>query len=270
MRASSSVALGNAQGRWDPVVREATDAFDLAGSIFAVADLLAEGAALRRAVTDPSRSGEDRAALATRVLGGSVDGRVSDLVAGLARERWSQDTDIVTALETLGQDSVIASAEREGRLDELVTELLAVRGAVTGSPELEVALADESRPASARRELLARVLGEQVSREALLLAQRGVGSREVRSVLGALSVAAERAAARRDRKVARVTAAIPLTSEQRDRLAAILAAEHGSDIALHVDIDPSVIGGLRVEVGHTVIDGTIRTRIDEVGRRIAG
>ncbi|MGC5628374.1 F0F1 ATP synthase subunit delta [Georgenia sp. Z1344] len=270
MRASSSVALGQAQGRWDPVVREAHDAFDLAGSIFAVADLLADNTALRRAMTDPSRSGEDRAALASRIVGGAVDGRVNDLVAGLARDRWSEDLDIVEALEILGQDTVLAAAERGDGLDALGAELLDVRGVISGSPELEVALAEESRDLAGRRELLARVMGDRVSPQALLIAQRAVGSRHERTALTALAHAAERAAERRARKVARVTAAVPLTGEQRDRLVAVLAAEHGSDIALHVDIDPAVIGGLRVEVGHTVLDGTVRTRLDEARRRIAG
>ncbi|MGC5615302.1 F0F1 ATP synthase subunit delta [Georgenia sp. Z1491] len=270
MRASSSVALGQAQGRWDPVVREADDAFDLAGTVFAVADLLAESTAVRRAMTDPSRSGEDRAALAVRVLGDSVDGRVTDLVAGLARERWSADLDIVEALETLGQDTVLAAAERGDGLDALGAELLDVRGVIAGSPDLEVALAEEARDLAGRRELLTRVLGERISPAALLIARRGVGSLHERSVLSALTHAAERAAERRDRKVARVTAAVPLTGEQRERLVAALAREHGSDIALHVDIDPAIIGGLRVEVGHTILDGTVRTRLDEAHRRIAG
>ncbi|MGO1510071.1 MAG: F0F1 ATP synthase subunit delta [Actinomycetaceae bacterium] len=270
MRASSSVALGEAQGRWDPVAREAGDAFDLAGTIFAVADLFANHTAVRRSVTDPSRTGEDRAALATRVLGENVDGRVSDLVAGLARERWSSDEDLVEALEVLGQDTVLAGTEREGRLDELGAELLDVRGVIGSSPELEVMLGDHSRGKDERRELLGHVIGTRVSPAALLVARRGVGSLHERTVSGALASAAERAAARRDRRVARVTAAVPLTGQQRDRLAAALSAEHGTDIALHVDVDPEVLGGLRVEVGDTVIDGTIRTRLDEAHRRIAG
>lgn len=270
MRASSSVALRQAQDRWEPVVREAGDAFDLAGTLFAVADLLAGSTAVRRAVTDPSRSGEDRAALAVRVLGDSVDGRVDDLVAGLARDRWSADIDVVEALEILGQDTVLAAVDQGDGLDVLGTELLDVRGVIAGSPELEVALSEDSRDLDGRRELLSRVLGERVSPAALLIARRGVGSLHERSVLTALARAAERAAERRDRRVARVTAAVPLTGEQRERLVAALAREHGSDIALHVDIDPEVIGGLRVEVGHTIIDGTVRTRLDEAHRRIAG
>lgn len=270
MRASSSVALGDAQGRWDPVVREADDALDLARVVFDVADLFATNPAVRRAVTDPSRTGEDRAQLVTTIIGDQVDGRVTDLVAGLARERWSEDEDIVEALEILGQDTLLAHAEREDRLGALGEELLSIRGAVNGTPELDGVLADEGRPVDARRELLEQIVGSKVSATALLFARRGVGSRHERSVLRALSTAAERVARRRDRTVARVIAAVPLTEEQRSRLVAALATEHGTEIALHVDVDPAIMGGLRVEVGDTIMDGTIRTRLDEANRRITG
>jgi F-type H+-transporting ATPase subunit delta len=270
VRASSSLALAGAQERWDPVTRDATDGLELAGTVYAVADLFAANATVRRAVTDPSRSGEDRAALVTKLLGPSTDGRVTDLVSGLARDRWSEDRDVVEALEILGEDTLLATAERQGELETLGEELLSIRSVVRGNPDLEVALADTGQEAPARREFLATVIGSQVSPIALLLAQRGIGTPRTRTLIHALGDTASRAAARRERWIARVTAAIPLTTEQRDRLQAALKAEHGRDVALHVDIDPAIIGGLRVEIGDSVIDGTIRTRLDEASRHIAG
>lgn len=270
MRASSSLALAGAQERWDPVAREATDGIELAGTVFAVADLFATDAAVRRAVTDPSRSGEDRAALVGNLLGSSTDGRVTDLVSGLARDRWSEDRDVVEALEILGEDTLLATAERQGELDTLGEELLSVRSLVRGNADLEIALADSGQDVSARRELLTRVLGTQVSPVAALVAQRGIGSPRARTLAHALGDSASRAAARRERTIARVTAAIPLTASQRDRLQAALTAEHGRQVALHVDIDPEIIGGLRIEIGDSIIDGTIRTRLDEASRHIAG
>ncbi|WP_345711686.1 F0F1 ATP synthase subunit delta, partial [Kineococcus glutinatus] len=41
-------------------------------------------------------------------------------------------------------------------------------------------------------------------------------------------------------------------------------------VRLNVDVDPDVLGGLRVKVGDEVIDGTISSRLAEARRRLAG
>ena len=54
------------------------------------------------------------------------------------------------------------------------------------------------------------------------------------------------------------------------RLAAALARTYGREVHLNVIVDPDVIGGIRVEIGDDVIDGTVSTRLDEAGRKLAG
>jgi F-type H+-transporting ATPase subunit delta len=39
---------------------------------------------------------------------------------------------------------------------------------------------------------------------------------------------------------------------------------------LNLDVDPEVLGGIRVQVGDEVIDGTVADRLDEARRRMAG
>jgi F-type H+-transporting ATPase subunit delta len=67
-----------------------------------------------------------------------------------------------------------------------------------------------------------------------------------------------------------VVAALPLTERQRARLAAALGRAYGRAIRLNIDVDPEVIGGIRVEVGSEVLDGTIASRLDDARRRLAG
>ena len=62
----------------------------------------------------------------------------------------------------------------------------------------------------------------------------------------------------------------PLGDADRDRLAAALARSYGRDVHLNVIVDPEVIGGIRVEIGDDVIDGTVASRLDDAGRRLAG
>ena len=77
-------------------------------------------------------------------------------------------------------------------------------------------------------------------------------------------------AEQRQRLVAVVRSAVPLTEEQKQRLAAWLRATYGRDVHLNVEVDPEVIGGFSVRIGDEVIDTTIVGRIEEVRRRLAG
>ena len=51
---------------------------------------------------------------------------------------------------------------------------------------------------------------------------------------------------------------------------AALARQYGRPVHLNVVVDPEVIGGMRVEIGDDVIDGTVASRLDDARRRLAG
>jgi F-type H+-transporting ATPase subunit delta len=78
------------------------------------------------------------------------------------------------------------------------------------------------------------------------------------------------AAARRNASIATVRVATDLSEADRARLAEVLGRQYGRDIQLNVIVDPNVVGGVRVDIGDEVIDGTIAARLDEAQRRIAG
>ncbi|WP_418607109.1 hypothetical protein [Georgenia sp. SUBG003] len=98
MRASSQAALDRARERWEPVLRQAGErARTLGEQLFGVVDVLDSSVALRRALTEPSRAGEDKAGLTRDVFTGKADAEVVDLLAGLVRERWSEPRDLADA-----------------------------------------------------------------------------------------------------------------------------------------------------------------------------
>ena len=95
-------------------------------------------------------------------------------------------------------------------------------------------------------------------------------TRERGTVEGALQEFLDLAAAALEEGVATVTTARELSQDEQQRLAAALGQQYGKDVQLHVVVDPSLIGGLRVEIGDDVIDGTVLSRLDEARRRLAG
>ena len=247
-----------------------TDLGALGDDLFEVTALLDQEPALRRALTDPARSGEDRAALARAVLGQQIGGAALDVVVWAVRARWSAARDLADALELLGAEAHVAAAERAGRLDTVEDELFRTGRIVAGAPQLRSALADRSAPVDNRVALIEDLLGDRVEAETRRLVRQAVRAPRGRSFDRILTDYAEVAADRRARLVATVTATVPLTEEQRRRLGAALARIYGHDVHLNVEVDPEVVGGIRVEIGDEVIDGTVLSRLDQARRRLAG
>lgn len=270
MRATSEAALAAAADRWESVLdADGGKALAYGQQIFAVVDALDSSGSLRRALTDPSRSGEDKAGLVSGLLRGQVDDAVVDLVSGMARSRWSGGADVATALESIGVQSLLASAQSRGALDNVENELFRFGRTLAATRELRTALASRELPAERRVALVDSLLADKVEPETAQLVRRAAGSRRERSVQVALAHFGDRAAARRERQVAIVTAAAPLTQAQLARLGGILERAYGHEVKINVSVEPSVLGGLRVQVGSEVLDATVLSRLEEARRRFA-
>ncbi|WP_324649793.1 F0F1 ATP synthase subunit delta [Georgenia sp. H159] len=271
MRASSQAALNAASERWEVSLREAGErGRELGTQLFEVADTLASSGSLRRAVSDPSRSGDAKARLVAQLFDGKVAPEVVDLLAGMVRSRWSADEDLGLAAEELGVTSVLAAAQSRGALLEVEEELFRTERLLASSRELRAALAERDIDPQRRAGLLDSLIAERASDETRMLVRRLITTPRAGSLSSALRHIGELAASRRDRLVANVTAASPLTQAQEARLAEILERAYGRAVQVNVGIDPQVLGGMRIQVGAEVIDGTTLTRLQDARRRFAG
>ena len=70
--------------------------------------------------------------------------------------------------------------------------------------------------------------------------------------------------------VATIITAAPISPAQLDRLRAGLAKSYGRELKLNLVIDPSIIGGIRVQIGDDVIDGSVSTRLNDLRLQLAG
>jgi F-type H+-transporting ATPase subunit delta len=242
----------------------------LSDELFSVTSLLDREHPLRRALTDPARDGDARVGLARAVLGEQVGGATADLLAWVVRARWSVPRDLATALELLAVEAQVAAAERAGRLDEVEDELFRVSRAVAGAPALRTALSDLSAPVESRAALIEGLLGGRTTEETRRLVRQAVVAPRGRTFDRTAEIYGQVAADRRSRLVATVTAVDPLTEEQRGRLAAALQRIYGHEVHLNVQLDPALVGGIRVELGDEVIDGSVESRLDDARRRLVG
>ena len=77
------------------------------------------------------------------------------------------------------------------------------------------------------------------------------------------------AAATRGEAVAEVRSAVALTDSQIARVAEALTRASGRNVTVHVVVDHEIIGGLSAQIGDTVFDGSVRTRLDKMKERLS-
>lgn len=270
MMGASREALTAARERLDALVDSTSvDAERLADELAAVTALLDREAGLRRVLTDPAQPGDAKAELVQRLFGDRIAGETADLVAGIVRSRWSQPRDLVDALEQLADLADLSGAQRSGVLDDVEDELFRFGRIVSSSTELRSALTDRAAGPSAKGELLNRLLGGRAKPATERLVTRLVTAPRGRSLEAGLESLVKLAADRRDRMVAVVTAAVPLSDRQKQRLGAALSKLYGRPMHLNIDVDPELIGGIRVQVGDETINGSLADRLDDAARRLA-
>ena len=250
------------------------DALDGAGGgdgtseeLFAVVDALDSTSALRRALSDPGTDPAAREGLAREVFGSRTSAPVVDVVIAACRMRWGSPSNFVAALERQAVRAELRSAEAAGRLTAVEDELFRFARVVEAQRELRNSLADRSVPLVHRQQLVQDLLSDRTGPSTVRLARRAVAARE-RTFGNTIDSYVDLAAAQRNRSIATVRVAHPISGDQIDRLTAALSRQAGRPIAVQVVVDPSVIGGVRVEQGDQVIEGTVAGRLDDAGRTL--
>lgn len=269
MRATSRGSLERAAERFEPALRAAgARSAEFGEQLFALVDALDGSGSLRRILTDPSIDGDAKAGLVRNLLAHTAP-EVVDLVSELVRSRWSAEADLAEAVEELGFQAVLASAEASDELVRVEDELFRITRALIGQRDVRRALFDTSIAVARRTALVDQILAGRAAPVTALIARRATASPRGRRFAAALGHVGDLAAARRHRLVASVTAGAELSAAQRERLAAILGQAYGGEVQLNVTVDGSVLGGLRIQIGSDVVDSTVMSRLDDARRRLA-
>jgi F-type H+-transporting ATPase subunit delta len=226
-----------------------------------------EGSAqLRGLLADPSLESAEKAGLIARIFG-SLDPIASALLVVIVEARWSNADDLLEGIEEIG---IRAIAEAAGTGATIEAELFEFSRAVSSNSDLELALADKLGDPAAKAALVDTLLAKKVTPATIAIVRHLVQSPRGRRIGALLSGAASIVADVAGRLVATVTTAVPLSAAQQKRLTDSLASRYGREPRLNIVIDPSVIGGLRVQLGDEVVDGTVASRLSDLRLQLAG
>jgi len=246
----------------------ASDVESLPNDLFAVVDALDSSVMLRRALTDPAASEDARRQLVHNLLGGKVSKPAVDLVSEAVSMRWAGGRSFTGAVERQAIRAQLIAADNDGNLENTEDELFRFARLVEANPQLRNALSDRAAPLSRRQELVEQLLAGRATPATMVLAKRAVAARE-RTFAHTIESFVTLAAAQKNRVVATVRVASPLSSEQRERLRRSLSQQVGREVTVQEIVDPGVLGGVRVELGDEVIEGTVADRLEQA-RRLFG
>ena len=238
--------------------------------LFAVLHLLDSEPGLRRALADPSKPADEKGAIMVALLHGKVTPATEELVAATVRAQWAGPADMTDALEQLAVEAFAIAAEESGQLDDLEDELFRFNRVVASEPELRAALSEPVLPAQGKQGLINALLADKVTPVTLRLITEMSLHPRGRPLVVSLDMCTRIAAERRQRLIAVVRTATGLSAEQRRRLADALAGIYGHEVYVNIVIDPTVMGGMTIQVGDELIDASVASRLAAVRRKLAG
>jgi F-type H+-transporting ATPase subunit delta len=161
-------------------------------------------------------------------------------------------------------EALFSVARAEGTLGTVEDELFRFSQTLQGSDELRDALTDPQIPASRRQQVVEDLLGGKASPTTVALVSMVVGTGRSRELPAIIRQLVEMSATAAHKEVGEVRSAVPLTSDQVDRLTKALNEATGKQVDVRVVVDPSLLGGVIAQVGDTVIDGSVRTRLEQL------
>lgn len=161
-------------------------------------------------------------------------------------------------------DALFTIAQASPQPAEVEDELFRLARIFEGSDELRSKLTDTAIPAPHRQQIVEELLAGRATPVTTAIMSLVVAADRAGDLPKIVDAMARRSATASNRSLAEVRSAVPLSDDQQARLAAALEKQLGHPVQVRVIVDPSVVGGLITQIGDTVIDGSIRTRLAQL------
>ncbi len=260
-----------ARGALDAAVKGASAATssEISTHLFFAAEVFAGNTSLRRAITDPSRELAAKSALIKDLFGAKIGKEASALISDIAALRWSASKDVIYVLEQLAIEAEASAANINNELDRVEDELFSASRSLLGSSELRSALVGGAG-ADLKAALVTELLSKKTSESTVKLVRALVTQRRGRSLEAAFADYLFGLANRRNRLIAVVRTAAPITDAQKVRLSGAIEKQVGQPIRVNIQVDPTILGGVSIKFADELIDASISNRLAHAGRALAG
>jgi len=225
--------------------------------------VIGDSSQLLAALSDSSAEAANKISIIEAVFSSLTPGARS-LLGTVVSSRWSNDQDLLAGIEELGFRVLAQSTTTN--IDEELFEF----GAIVGTdPDLELAVSSKLGSAADKSALVQKLLAKKASAQTVAIVDHLVQQPRGRRIAALLRQAAGIVADEAGLAVATVTSASALDAKQLGRIAASLAKANGRELRINHVIDPSIVGGIRVQIGDDVIDGSVATKLNELRLQLA-
>lgn len=244
------------------------DAQRLGEEMFTITDTLDANPRLYRALTDPGRPTADKTAILKTILGNRVMPLTMDIMNDLVSRTWSRARDINNAVEDFGVDAMMYRADADKTTLPVSIELAQLQSVLLNLPVVRSRLSAEAAPAAARLELLHAVIDPMDFHPVtVMLAEHCARNPRRRRYLETIQWLIAKFSRHMGESMVVITTAAPLTQQQIDSLIAIYSKKVGRPVHINSVVDPTVLGGMRIQVGDEVTDNTVVAQLENLQRK---
>lgn len=245
------------------------DAWRIGNELFTITNVLDHNIQLERALTDPSRPVEDKVAVLKELIGSQAHPMTMEIMTDLTGRKWSRAQHIANAVEDFGVDAMMYYADATGATLQVSIELAELHSALLNLPVVRSKLHDTSASAEARIKLLHDVLGKtDFNKVTMRLAEHATCNPRNRRYLETIQWLINKFSRHMGESMITVTTAAPLSIEQIKKLTAVYTAKLNHPVHINSVVDPTVIGGMRIQVGDEVTDNTVIAQLQKLHRSV--
>lgn len=245
------------------------DAWRIGNELFTITKVLDDSIQLERALTDPSRPVADKVAVLKELLGDNAHPMTMEIMTDLVSRRWSRASDIANAVEDFGVDAMMYYADATDATLQVSIELSELHSALLNLPVVRAKLYDYQATSEARVKLFREVFsGKTLNKVTMRLAEHATCNLRRRRYLETIQWLINKFSRHMGESMVTVTTATPLKKEQIKRLVEVYSAKVGRQVHINSVVDPTVLGGMRIQVGDEVTDNTVVAQLQNLHRKV--
>lgn len=245
------------------------DAWRIGNELFTITKVLDDSIQLERALTDPSRPVADKVAVLKELLGDNAHPMTMEIMTDLVSRRWSRARDIANAVEDFGVDAMMYYADATDATLQVSIELSELHSALLNLPVVRAKLYDYQATSEARVKLFREVFsGKTLNKVTMRLAEHATCNLRRRRYLETIQWLINKFSRHMGESMVTVTTATPLKKEQIKRLVEVYSAKVCRQVHINSVVDPTVLGGMRIQVGDEVTDNTVVAQLQNLHRKV--